>query len=597
MQPSHKKIAAIMPLLLALCMTLFAQTGPGGIGGHENDIEAGSPVHALWLRANDLNYADGDFVTRWPDASGYNHAAVPGLEGKQGIIFQRDRINGHPWVRFQGINYLRIANHEVLDGGEGFGIFVVVKRDSLLADTYNCNSTNCAPTSNLVTKRAHWNAWSHVTGIPMDAGGLQHAYELRWEQVRAADEAFHIDTMAITAYMNGNLPDGAGADVFASIRDSKEIEAPYLISYCYSNHEESYGSFVRINAMQSNRPGRNEGNPNPIRVGPVVQSSKDLWLGGAQYDPPGAFGAGDDRETCPTCTETGLLQGAIAEVILFKGTLWHTHVFIIENYLSLKYGLPIDTVKYYHDDAFTHDMVGIGNEFGDDKKHRMSTSHALTIEEMNESLNAPRNYLFAAHDGEPTDWVTEGLENYSGTQRWGRTWKVKKMGDVDIRMSFNFITAELNLSTSSANVARHRLAYRENPEDPFTILPEPAPTRQLRTLHFEVPNELIKDGYYTVVFGYEEGTNVHLPDEIANSLEVFPSPASDLLTIRFHDDHIGSLTMRLVDIAGREVMTVTDQKVDAFYEHTLDVSRLQNGIFFLEFTINGHQAVKRVIKQ
>ncbi len=226
----------------------------------------------------------------------------------------------------------------------------------------------------------------------------------------------------------------------------------------------------------------------------------------------------------------------------------------------------------------------------------MSTSHALTIRELNESLNEPKNYLFAAHDGEPTEWVTEGLENYEGTQRWGRTWKFTKMGNVDVMLSFNFITAELNLSTAAAQVARHRLAWRENPDDPFTILSEIAPTRQLRTLHFEVPDELIKDGYYTVVFGYDASTDIYLPDQIAKSLEVFPSPARDKLSIRFNDDHTGRLTIRMLDVTGREIMKVSDQKTGIQYEHDLDVSWLQNGIYFLELNINGQQAVKRFIK-
>jgi hypothetical protein len=588
-----RKFLQLLPIFLftmILSGSMLAQTGPGGIGGHQDMISEGSPINALWLRAGDLSLSDGDFVTRWPDVSGYNHTAVPGVEGKEGIFFERDKVNGHPWVRFHGINYLRVPNHAVLDGGEGFGIFVVAKRDLQVAEKYETGS-------NLVTKRAHWNAWSHTSGISMDAEGLQHAYELRWERVKANDGENYPDTMAITGFMNGNLPDGAGADVFTAKEDTKDIDASYLISYCYSNNEESYGSLIRINASQTNRPGRNEGNPNPIRTGPVVQSSKDLWLGAAQYDPPGAFGEGSDRDACPTCTETGLLEGTLSEVIVYKGTLWHTHVFIIENYLSLKYDLPIDTVKYFDDDVCVHDMVGIGNEFGDDKKHSMSTSHALTIEEMNESLNAPKTYLFAAHDGEPTDWVTEGLEDYSGTQRWGRTWKVRKMGDVDLRMSFNFITAELNLSTSSANVARHRLAYRENPEDPFTILPEPAPTRQLRTLHFEVPNELIKDGYYTVVFGYEEGTNVHMPDQIANSLEVYPSPASEQLHLRLDDDHRGMLIIRILDLAGRELLTLSDEKLNSLYEKSMSVDHLQNGVYFIEVMIDGNKAVKKFIKQ
>jgi hypothetical protein len=283
---------------------------------------------------------------------------------------------------------LKVPNHDVLDGGEGYGLFVVAKRNPIVVEKYEPNYNT------LVAKRAHWNAWSHATSIPMTPEGLQHAYELRWDRTRTASNELYLDTVAVTAFMNGNLPDGSGADVFAPIWNTEDIDATYLISHLYSNHEQSYGSKLRINGIQENRPGRGEGNPNPLRVGPVVKSPKDLWIGGAQYDPPGSYGEGD-RDACPTCTETGLLEGSIAEIILYKGTLWHSQIFIIENYLSLKYGLPlVDTVKYYDDEVFIHDLVGIGNEFGDDKKHSQSISHALILEEWNESLNAHKEYIF-----------------------------------------------------------------------------------------------------------------------------------------------------------------------------------------------------------
>ncbi len=580
-----QKFAATFIIVASLSGLLPAQTGPGGVGGHENDITAGSPINALWLRAHDLQFSDGDFVTMWNDVSGYNHSAVPGIAGKQAILFQQDKVNNKPWVRFFGENYLKVANDEVLDGGEGFGIFVVAKRDLQVANKYEDKS-------GLVTKRAHWNAWSHVTDISMDAEGLQHAYELRWEPVSGSDGVRHKDTMAITGFMNGNLPDGAGADVFSKKEDTKDIDASYIISHCYSNHEDSYGSFIRINGSQTNRPGRAEGNPNPLRVGPVVQSIKDLWLGGAQYDPPGF--SGGENDPCPTCEETNLLEGAMAEVIIYKGNLWHTHVFIIENYLSLKYNIPlVDSVKYYDDDTFVHDLVGIGNEFGDDKKHSSSISHGLTIEEWDESLNAPKEYLFVAHDGLSYEWTTEGLSD-EDLQRFGRTWKVEKMGSMDVRFSFNFLMAELNLINS--DVPKYKLGYKENPEDDFIVLTDINATRQLRTLHFIVPDDLLKSGYYTVTYGGEP-TSIAALDNFSRSLQIFPSPAQNEINLSFANYNTGEITIRFIDLTGREISRVSDYKSEDHFERNISIGHLKQGIYIVEVTVDGKRAVKRMIKQ
>lgn len=573
-------IAALFPIA-----GIIAQTGPGGVGGHENALKADAPINALWLRADDLNLNDGDFVTSWLDVSGYNHNAVPGILGTEGIIFQEDRINGKPWLRFFGVNYLKVNNHDVLDGGEGHGIFVVAKRDPLTVPKYEFHN-------NLVTKRAHWNAWSHATGIPMTHEGLQHAYELRWDRIRGADNEFHPDTASITAFANGNLPDGSGADVFTTINDTKDIELPYLISYCYSNHEESYGSFVRVNGLQSSR--RAEGNPNPLRTGDVVKSSKDLWIGAAQYDPPGAFG--NDNDDCPTCEETGLLEGAIAEVIIYKGTLWHTQVFIIENYLSLKYDLPlVDTVKYYDDEVFIHDLAGIGNEFGDDKKHSVSQSHAMGMEELDGTLDAPKEYLFAAHDGAAYEWTNEGLPD-DNLQRWARTWKLEKNGEMDVQLSFNFITAELNLVNS--HTPRYRLAYRATPDEDFTLITEIEATRELKTLNFIVPNDMFETGYYAIVNGYEAGVGIdNLLDNFTNSMSVFPSPATDMINVKFASNTVGDVEIRLIDLTGRQVASHSFVKEKDHFETQVSLGNLNNGVYFVEIINNGKRAVKRIIKK
>ena len=110
--------------IVLLAVTSFsaivsAQTGPGGVGGHEDEITEGSPINAFWVRAGDLSVGDGGEVNQWNDVSGYNHSAVIGLPSAGGIFYESDKVNGHPWVRFHGVNFLKVADHDILDGGEG----------------------------------------------------------------------------------------------------------------------------------------------------------------------------------------------------------------------------------------------------------------------------------------------------------------------------------------------------------------------------------------------------------------------------------------------------------------------------------------------
>ncbi len=549
---------------------VVAQTGPGGVGGHEDEITEGSPINSFWVRAGDLLLGDGADVTQWDDVSGYNHAAVPGIPIAKGIVFESDKTNGHPWVRFHGVNFLKVADHDVLDGGEGLAIFLVAKRDSFKVDKYGSGSS-------LVTKRAHWNGWSHVPPISMDASGLQHAYEIKWER-----------DGAITAYLNGNLPDGAGSDVFPAVENTPDTDTSYVISWAYTSAEGSYGAFVRISGLMTTR--RPEGNPNPIVVGDIVNSTKDLYLGAAQLDPPGNFGDNPKKDDpCPECTEQHYLEGALSEVIVYKGTLWHTHVIIVENYLSLKYGLPIGDEKYYDDDIFMYDLIGIGNEMGDDKKHTKSSAQALTIEELNGSLDAEKEYVFVAHDNVPYDITTEGLAD-ENVERWGKTWRLLELGEADVAFTFDFIAAGLRMQ----DVQNYRVAYKSAPEDDFVLL-DAMPSKFLRSLIFDLEGENLETGYYTLAYTQTENSIQEF--NLSTDMIVFPNPAEDNLSVRFVQELTGPIEIRILDVSGRELTKMVDNKATFEYSKDLNIQNLDSGAYLMEIKIDKHFAIQPFMKQ
>ncbi len=575
-----KQLLNFFTVLLAVTFSsglVIAQTGPGGVGGHEDEITEGSPINAFWVRADDLTLGDGAEVTRWDDVSGYNHSAVPGVPIAGEILYESDKVNGHPWVRFHGVNFLKVADHDILDGGEGLAIFLVAKRDSFKVDKYGGASA-------LVNKRGHWNIWSHVPEIT--AEGLEHAYEIKWDKFKTVTPG--ADSGVITAFLNGNLPDGAGSDVFPTAENTTDTDSSYIISYAYTSAEGSYGAFVRAKGLMTSR--RPEGNPNPIVVGDIVSSSKDLYIGASQLDPPGNFGDNPNKnDRCPDCTESDYLEGALSEVIIYKGTLWHTHVFIVENYLSLKYGLPIGDEKYYDDDTFLYDLIGIGNEMGDDKKHTKSTAQALTIEELNGSLDAEKEYVFVAHDNVPYDITTEGMAD-ENAERWGKTWRLLELGEADVAFTFDFIAAGLRMQ----DVQNYRVAYKSTPEEDFVLL-DAMPSKFLRSLIFELEGENLQSGYYTLAYMQDENSVPNF--NLSTDMNVFPNPANENLSLKFVQEFTGPIEIRILDLSGRELTKIEDTKISFEYSKDLKIDNLDSGAYLIEIRINKHFAIQTFMKK
>jgi hypothetical protein len=76
------------------------------------------------------------------------------------------------------------------------------------------------------------------------------------------------------------------------------------------------------------------------------------------------------------------------------------------------------------------------------------------------------------------------------------------------------------------------------------------------------------------------GDHVPIPSEFAFS--VFPNPFNPQTVIRFALPHAGRVTLRVFDITGRFVKTLTDQSLDAG-EHSVffDGGAMPSGVYFV----------------
>jgi hypothetical protein len=89
------------------------------------------------------------------------------------------------------------------------------------------------------------------------------------------------------------------------------------------------------------------------------------------------------------------------------------------------------------------------------------------------------------------------------------------------------------------------------------------------------------------------------PEELQENtgLEVFPNPATDRLMVKFSSTLQQDYIMTLVDITGREVLTVSDKAVEGINMQALDLSSMAKGIYLFEIRFNEINHQMRIIIQ
>lgn len=76
----------------------------------------------------------------------------------------------------------------------------------------------------------------------------------------------------------------------------------------------------------------------------------------------------------------------------------------------------------------------------------------------------------------------------------------------------------------------------------------------------------------------------------------FPNPMGHVSTIGFAAPKTSFVSIRLYDIAGREVRTLVDERVDpGYHQATLQSAGLATGIYFCRMKARGFSAIRKLI--
>ncbi|MFY7787316.1 MAG: T9SS type A sorting domain-containing protein, partial [Thermoflexibacteraceae bacterium] len=86
-------------------------------------------------------------------------------------------------------------------------------------------------------------------------------------------------------------------------------------------------------------------------------------------------------------------------------------------------------------------------------------------------------------------------------------------------------------------------------------------------------------------------------EELSNGvLAVYPNPSKEKSTLTLTDDFKGEVTLRLIDVAGREVWKNNLQKQTTILQTTIDLSTLPTGLYMVEI-VGKNKLMKKVVKE
>jgi PKD repeat protein len=92
-------------------------------------------------------------------------------------------------------------------------------------------------------------------------------------------------------------------------------------------------------------------------------------------------------------------------------------------------------------------------------------------------------------------------------------------------------------------------------------------------------------------------TDVGMEDnELENTLSVYPNPNTGVFTVNFAFAEAKDVTIRLTDVAGREISTIQQDGVLS-YNHEMGAESLSNGVYFLTITTVDGTATRKIAVQ
>ena len=92
-----------------------------------------------------------------------------------------------------------------------------------------------------------------------------------------------------------------------------------------------------------------------------------------------------------------------------------------------------------------------------------------------------------------------------------------------------------------------------------------------------------------------EDNEIILEDLQTNNFTMYPNPASSTLNINYLGEKSGTVTMKIMDIAGRQVMIQQFSSVEGVNHYKMNVDNLNKGVYLVELSNEANHSVQRLM--
>ena len=358
------------------------------------------------------------------------------------------------------------------------------------------NGRTQVPGSDVVKPEYHTNVINGrpvVRFPPASVNGFRRSFA--WTTLESTDGGFTV----IAAVQATNNPGGSGFQGIMANKDSLTTFGLYIDSSSNYRFWPQGLSYAHVGSGWKILSAHTRTNGAPLQA--LCEDGAQRVMGTTVLSMP----ASATYAVFSYYDNYAALVGDGAELIAHGRALNAAERTIIENYLSAKYALPLDTANgaldvYAGDDPakgnYDYDVFGIG---------RVSASAISTnggaagcgIEATGGTLDADGEWVMAGHNGAVAgDKGPQVADVPAGvSQRWERVWYVDKTGSVDVNMAFDY--CDVGLAAPPGGTSFKLLYSPTNAPFIFTALALSA-SRSGDTITFSVPNATLVDGYYTL---------------------------------------------------------------------------------------------------
>jgi hypothetical protein len=437
----------------------------------------------LWLRSDmGVNYSSTDLVS-WENQSGYTGRDANNVGGAPDYL--DNQINGYPMISFDGVN------------------------DYLTGSTPGLNFSDSNLTIFLV---------SAIHQIP-------------------SDNYYGIFSLAASGLNDWDDPDG----MCFSLHPTNSLQCN-MLQYYGSNKMEVFKD-VGSTSFQIFTLERNNGNA-CITIN-ALNTDSDTYSDSSPIKPDKYVISA--RWTSGSVDSNMRGENDYAEIIIYNGALANVEQNIIHNYLSAKYNIAIASADKYSGDTtangdFDMDVAGIGKDT--EGINNIANSGGLILNGTN-FLVDNGDYIFAGHAEISNGFVAENTSSEIN-RRMLRIWYIDRTdgggaNNGKLTISFDYSDAGLLDAPSDANM--YSLLFRSDRNSDFTILPVLSMEINGDKIIFEISDNYLLDGYYTL--GTFETEISDIQDQIESSIHYINQTAVLYFSITSNDAPC-SLTITMI---------------------------------------------------